>query len=90
MHEIRQNLNEQVFKTGGTQPTVTLEEFAELEMKRAKEQERLMKQAADERALENDNSSDEEVNIKKTLKERAWDDWKDLHDKGEGNRNLGR
>ncbi|MDR3582132.1 MAG: hypothetical protein P4L67_02550 [Candidatus Pacebacteria bacterium] len=27
----------------------------------------------------------DEISDKKTLKDREWDDWKDLHDKGSGN-----
>ena len=85
--EIRQDMIQQVFQPGGSQPTMTLDEFADIEIAKMQEQERMMKQAAAEKAKEKDNSSDEEVDTKKQLEARRWDDWKDDNEKGAGNRN---
>lgn len=84
--ELRQEMMAGVFKMGGSQPTMTLDEFAEIEMRNMQEQQRKMKEAEAERAKEKNNSSDEEVDAKKQLEARRWDDWKDDNEKGSGNR----
>ena len=65
-------------------PTMTLDEFATKEKQRMDEQ-KLMEEEAKKNAP-NDDSDDEEVADMKTYKAREWDDWKDLNEKGSGNR----
>jgi immunoglobulin-binding protein 1 len=66
--------------------TMSLEEFAEEEMKKLrvqgkkqKEQE-MMEQQKLEKQTDPDEETDEDI-----LKKREWDDWKDWHPKGMGN-----
>jgi immunoglobulin-binding protein 1 len=65
-------------------PTMTLDEFAEKEMALAKEQEEKQKQFQMEKP--DSDSEDENVADRKTYEARSWDDWKDDHPKGSGNR----
>jgi immunoglobulin-binding protein 1 len=65
---------------------MSLEEFAEEEMKKLrvqgkkqKEQE-MMEQQKLEKQTDPDEETDEDI-----LKKREWDDWKDWHPKGMGN-----
>lgn len=76
------NIREQVFKPTNI-PTMTLDEFAQKEMGRMKEQEAMSQQAKEN--AEKSDSEDEETADRKTYKAREWDDWKDLNDKGSGN-----
>jgi immunoglobulin-binding protein 1 len=65
-------------------PTLTLDEFAEREMARMEEATEKQKQYQENKS--DSDSENEEVSDKKTYKAREWDDWKDLNDKGSGNR----
>jgi len=65
-------------------PTMTLDEFAEKEMARMNEAK--LKEEEAKQNQEDDDSDNEEVADRKTLKARAWDDWKDLNEKGSGNK----
>jgi hypothetical protein len=65
-------------------PTMTLDEFAAKEKARMDEQTRMEEEA--KKNQPNDDSDDEEVADMKTYKAREWDDWKDLNEKGSGNK----
>lgn len=78
----------QVFSPGHNMPTMTIEEFGELELKKMQEAERLKKQAEAEKPPEVDSDNEELVEMKRT-EAAGWDDWKDAHEKGAGNR-MGR
>ena len=92
----KETLQAGVFKPYHNLPTVSLEEYAELEMKKLEEQEKRNKQKALEEAehgpknisltelyeqgLEDDTKLEENA----TMKARKWDDWKDGVPKGSG------
>jgi immunoglobulin-binding protein 1 len=65
-------------------PTMTLDEFAQKEMARMDEAK--LKEEEAKLNMEDDDSDKEEVAERKTYKARAWDDWKDLNEKGAGNK----
>jgi hypothetical protein len=65
-------------------PTMTLDEFAEKEMVRMNEAK--LKEEEAKQNQEDDDSDKEEVADRKTLQARGWDDWKDLNEKGSGNK----
>jgi hypothetical protein len=77
------NVKENIFKNAN-KPTMTLDEFAEKEMAYAKEQEEKQKEYNAQKP--GSDSEDENVADMKTLEARSWDDWKDDHPKGSGNR----
>jgi hypothetical protein len=77
------NVRDKVFRPSNM-PTMTLDEFANKEMALAKEQEEQQKQFQMEKP--DSDSEDESVADRKTLEARSWDDWKDDHPKGSGNR----
>lgn len=77
------HVRENVFKPHNM-PTMTLDEFAAKEMAYAKEQEEKQKQYNAEKP--DSDSEDEKVSEMKTYQKREWDDWKDDHPKGSGNR----
>lgn len=82
--QIHNNIRDQVFQPSNL-PVMTLDEFAEKEKQRMLEAEEQQEEAKKRQALEDD--SDDEGNAdRKTLKAREWDDWKDDHEKGSGNR----
>ncbi len=64
--------------------TMTLDEFADKEKARMDEQKILEEEA--KKNQPNSDSEDEDVADFKTYKARAWDDWKDLNEKGSGNK----
>ena len=87
----REELKAQVFQPGWRQPTMTLEELAEIELKDALERQERSKNAKgpdkkyaqlEEEGLEDD----EELVDKATVRDRAWDDWTDENPKGIGNK----
>jgi len=83
----KEELQSKVFQPGFGQPTMTLEEFGDKEYERMMAAEKQQKQAEMNRKLEEDEGSDkDEASDKKTLKDRSWDDWKDEHEKGAGNK----
>ena len=77
------NIRENVFRNPN--PTeMTMEEFAQIQENRMKEEAEKAKQ---HELNKSDSDSDkEEVDDKKKKKAREWDDWKDAHPKGSGNR----
>ena len=82
--QLPQNIREKVFRNRN--PTeMTVEEFGELQKKRMEEEEKKHKEH--EKNKSDSDSDKEEVDDKKKKKAREWDDWKDDHPKGSGNRN---
>ena len=77
------HIREKVFRNPN--PTeMTMEEFAEIQEKRMKEE---AEKAKEHEKNKSDSDSDkEDVDDKKKKKAREWDDWKDAHPKGSGNR----
>jgi hypothetical protein len=87
----REEIKAQVFRPGWNQPTMTLAELAEIEMKDALEREERNKNAKgpDKKyaQLEEDGlEDDEELVDKATVRDRNWDDWCDDNPKGTGNK----
>ena len=81
--QLPENIRNNVFRNPN--PTeMTMEEFAEMQMAHMKEHQE--KQMEHEKNKSDDDSDKEEVSDKKTYKARDWDDWKDDHPKGSGNR----
>ena len=86
----RKDIESKVFQPGHSLPTVSLNDFADNEMKMAAQMQEQQAEAERMAKLEEDEDSDkEEVNERKVKKDRAWDDWKDENEKGAGNK-MGR
>ncbi|CAK71052.1 unnamed protein product (macronuclear) [Paramecium tetraurelia] len=82
--EFRQNHVAEVWQPNAARlPNMTLEEFADSEMKFAKDQEVKMKKAQEEQLkLEQDKDDDKDYWAdQQTSKDRNWDDWKDDNEK---------
>ena len=77
------NVMDNVFRPTNL-PTMTLDEFAEKEKARMAEMERQQEEAKLNQP--GDDSDDEKVADEKTYKAREWDDWKDMNEKGSGNK----
>eukprot|EP00300_Choanocystis_sp_HF-7_P037534 c53712_g1_i1.p1 GENE.c53712_g1_i1~~c53712_g1_i1.p1 ORF type:complete len:356 (+),score=68.82 c53712_g1_i1:38-1069(+) len=84
--DLRQKLHAKVFTYGLSLPTMTLEEFAEVELKNALERSERQKEKQAEKA-KIDPDSEEAVDAE-TLKKRGWDDYKDENPRGVGNTGL--
>lgn len=83
----RQDLIETVFQPGVAGPTMRLEEYAEEYQKVMNDMEEKNKRAqAREQAKQDRDPDKDEVSDEQTLKDREWDDWKDDHEKGAGNK----
>ena len=115
----RETIRSQVFRPGYNLPTMSLQEFADNELKEAKEREEREKQEyihcfrfvvlvflllvclltvvftvrnapqPDRRydqLVRDGDEDDETLANKATYKDRAWDDWKDAHPRGAGNK----
>jgi hypothetical protein len=87
----REEIKAQVFQPGWNQPTMSLAEFADNEVKEAMEREERNKNAKgpdkkyaqlEEEGLEDD----EELVDKATIRDRNWNDWCDDNPKGIGNK----
>ncbi len=82
--QLPEHIRERVFRNRN--PTeMTIEEFGELQKKRMEEEGHKHKEH--EKNKSDSDSDKEEVDDKKKKKAREWDDWKDDHPKGSGNRN---
>jgi len=86
---------EMVFQCPYQLPTMSLAEAADIEMEQMRErEERKATQERDQRADEDDRwfhgdrygSKEDDEEDKKTYKDRDWDDWKDEHPWGSGNK----
>ena len=85
--EYRKQLEQKVWQPGFAQPTMTLEDFADKEFAMYQEMEAKNKAANIKNQKEAEEDSDkDEVNDRKTKKASEWDDWKDEHEKGGGNK----
>ena len=80
--DLRQQYKEQVFRPGHNQPTMSLEEFAEMEVAEAMERE--AKEAEAARLKAEEDSEDEEVLERERKRVSEMDDWKDYVPKGRG------
>jgi hypothetical protein len=86
---------QQVFQPDIPMPTMTLAECAEIEMKQAREaQEKKVEQERRQHYEDADRwwsgdrygSKEDYEDEEKTYKDRSWDDWKDAHPYGSGNK----
>ena len=73
--EIRESLKARVFQPGHNLPTMTVEEFGELELKRMEEQQQQKPPEPPE-----EDSDQEDVAEEQRKKAADWDDWKDAHE----------
>lgn len=82
----RLNYKQNIFKNGNP-TTMTLDEFADKQIVLMEEGKR-MEEHAKLKKIEEENLSDEDelVDEKRKKEKRAWDDWKDLNEKGGGNK----
>ncbi len=83
------NVREKVFKNRNT-PTMTLDDFADKQMAMMAEDKRIQKEFEEANKIpEGDEEKDIHVDNENRA-EREWDDWKDLHEKGSGNKGYSR
>ncbi|TDH69223.1 hypothetical protein CCR75_005894 [Bremia lactucae] len=87
----RETIRSGVFKPGHRLPTMTLEEYADQEMTSAIERQKKEQEAPQgprryDQLLEDGDEDDEGLAEEATYKDRAWDNWKDAHEKGIGNK----
>lgn len=92
---VREELRQQVFRPGWNQPTMSLEELAEIEVQQAMERSEKQKHAEEQqkeaprryKQLEKDGMEDriDLVDASAEL-DRKWDDWKDENPRGSGNK----
>lgn len=82
----RINYKQEIFKNGNP-TTMTLDEFADKQIVLMEEGKRMEEQAKQNKIKEENLSDEDELVDEKRKKEkRAWDDWKDLNEKGGGNK----
>ena len=81
----RERIQAKVFTPCFHMPTMTVEEFGEMELARCKECEAARAANPPPPKVESD-EEDEEMLEAKRKKDSAWDDWKDEHEKGGGNK----
>lgn len=80
-------LQKQVFQPGFPQPTMSMEMDAELNYQEMmKNQEKFDEMERKEKAEKEKDPDRDEVNEEQVKKDREWDDWKDMHEKGAGNK----
>jgi len=90
---IRETIREQIFRPSWRQPTMSIEEYAEIEMQRALDKEKREAELRKENpevmsldALHEQGLEDDEDKMDQAIvKARNWDDWKDENPKGRGN-----
>jgi hypothetical protein len=91
----REEIQSSVFRPGWNLPTMTLAEYGETEMSRAREREERQKQTEFEglrkprryEQLVKDGAEDNADFVDASARlDREWDDWKDANPKGSGNR----
>lgn len=81
----KKDLVAQVWQQNANKPTMTLEEVGELQYQNMMERTKRQKAQAEANKVDTD-SDKEEVDDRQKKKARAWDDWKDQHEKGAGNK----
>ena len=79
----RQQIINEVFQPGWTQPLYMVEDAVEIDIANGKI---VQEQQGKAEKKKDDDDSDDDDNDEKYRKERAWDDWKDTHPAGSGNR----
>lgn len=79
----RERMKQQVFRPSHILPTVSLEEYARMEMEDVKRRE-----AAQERRTAAEEEESDEDDEERLMKQRQWDDFKDDHPFGSGNSKL--
>lgn len=85
--KIKQELKDKVFQPGHSMPTMTMDEYADYAMKMYGDMEKNQKEADEAKRREEDKDQDkDDIVDMQTLKDREWDDWKDEHEKGAGNK----
>jgi len=82
----RINYKNEIFRNPN-QPTMTLDEFADKQIV-LMEQQKVNEEESKKRQKDEDELSDhyEDVDDRRKKEKRMWDDWKDLHEKGSGNK----
>ena len=88
----KEKFKAQVFRPGHNLPTMTLEEFADMEVAEAIERKKRQDAAEKSRdrprkmkeLIEAGEEDDEELVDKATKRDRDWDNWKDMNPKGVG------
>jgi hypothetical protein len=82
------NIREKVF-VNRNQPTMTLDEFADKQIAIMEEDKIRQKEWEEQNKIDYEDE-DKEIHVdKQNRADKEWDDWKDLHQKGGGNR-MGR
>ena len=91
----REEIKSSVFRPGWNQPTMTLQQYGDMEIARAKEREARQKQAEADNLLKpkryeqlaKDGMEDNADLVDASAKlDREWDDWKEANPKGSGNK----
>lgn len=84
----RERVRQNVFKPSHVLPTMTVEEFGELEVRRMREEEEQKKNPNLDRCAETSGHESDDDDEEKLAKVRAFDDFKDSHRRGSGNSKL--
>ena len=85
--KIKEEMKQKVFQPGHSMPTMTMDEYADYAMKMYGDMEKRQKEADEAKKREEEKDQDKDDMLdQQTLKDRAWDDWKDEHEKGAGNK----
>eukprot|EP00298_Acanthocystis_sp_HF-20_P007301 c16927_g1_i1.p1 GENE.c16927_g1_i1~~c16927_g1_i1.p1 ORF type:complete len:364 (-),score=156.72 c16927_g1_i1:50-1141(-) len=84
--DLTSDMRARVFTSGLSKPSITLEEFAEVEKEHFDKKQAMMKEMEKNR-VKLDPDTEEAIDLE-TLKTRYWDDWRDNHEKGAGNTGL--
>ncbi len=90
----RETIKSTIFGSSIAPPTMSLEEFGDIQLREAIEREQRSQEYANSsenvkglKALEEEGLEDNQDLIEKaTIKDRAWDDWKDHNPRGWGNK----
>jgi len=83
------NVRDKVF-VNRNMPTMTLDEFAEKQIVLMEEDKRKQKEFEEANKIAYEDEDKDKVVDDKTRADREWDDWKDLHEKGSGNKGYTR
>lgn len=83
LRDRRQQIINEVFQPGWTQPLYMVEDAVEIDIANGKI---VQEQQGKAEKKKDDDDSDDDDNDEKYRKQRAWDDWKDTHPAGSGNR----
>ena len=82
----RKDLTAKVWTQNSNQPTMTLDEVADMEMENLRERTERQKKQAEENKEDTD-SDKEEVDARQKKKAEDWAVWAEAHEKGGGNKN---